>query len=288
VATAAAGRRDASLAVRVASAAVLAPAFLLAAWRGGAVFLAVVLVLALLAAREYARLALPGRAVAGLVVLASAAAFAPVRWLAPGDDAALGLLGTAVVLAALAAGVPAPDPATGARDAAFALLGAFWTGALFSFLVALRELPRELPGVPYAEGFSLLMIPVSITWTTDVAAYAAGHAWGGRRLLPRVSPGKTVAGALGGLAAAAAVGALLFEWAPGAVPRLGLAAGAAAGAGLAVLAEVGDLAKSVLKRAAGVKDSGRLIPGHGGVLDRFDALLFTAPVAYWMLRAVLA
>jgi phosphatidate cytidylyltransferase len=246
----------------------------------------VALGVALLAAREYVRLALPGRTAAGAVVLAAAAAFTLLAWLTPGEAAPAALVATAVVLTALAVGLAAPDPATGVRDAAFGLLGALWTGALPAFLVALRELPRESPGVPYEGGFSLLMIPVSLTWTTDVGAYAAGLAWGGRRLLPRVSPGKTVAGAVGGTAAAAAAGALLFAWAPGAVPALGAAAGAAIGVGLALLAQTGDLAESLLKRSAGVKDSSRLIPGHGGVLDRFDALLFTAPAAYWTLRMI--
>jgi phosphatidate cytidylyltransferase len=86
---------------------------------------------------------------------------------------------------------------------------------------------------------------------------------------------------------AAAVGALFFAWAPGAVPRLDAPAGALVGVAIGALAQVGDLAESLLKRASGVKDAARLIPGHGGVLDRFDGLLFAAPAAYWALRAML-
>ncbi|HEY6106973.1 MAG TPA: phosphatidate cytidylyltransferase, partial [Anaeromyxobacteraceae bacterium] len=114
-------------------------------------------------------------------------------------------------------------------------------------------------------------------WANDTFAYFAGSLFGRHRLLERVSPQKTwegfAGGALGSVAGALAVRALLL----GPVP---LWAALAVAAGGAVLGPLGDLAESMLKRAAGVKDSGRLIPGHGGLLDRIDALLFVAPWVY--------
>jgi phosphatidate cytidylyltransferase len=117
-------------------------------------------------------------------------------------------------------------------------------------------------------------------WSTDSAAYAAGRLIGGWRLMPSVSPNKTWAGLVGGIAGAALVGA-----------ALGLALGfdasllALAGAALALVAQGGDLMESAIKRRFGAKDSGRLIPGHGGLLDRIDGLMTAAPAAAAMCLA---
>ena len=112
-----------------------------------------------------------------------------------------------------------------------------------------------------------------VVWATDSAAYLVGRRVGGARLAPSISPGKTWAG-LGGGVIGASLASVIVAWALGS-ERLVHAAGL--GAGFAVIAQLGDLAESMLKRRAGVKDSGSLIPGHGGVLDRVDGLLLTAP-----------
>lgn len=119
---------------------------------------------------------------------------------------------------------------------------------------------------------------LALVWASDIGAYVAGRAIGGPRLAPRISPGKTVSGALGGLLAAVLVGvvaAVILEASYPASPgRAGLLAGL-----LGVVAQAGDLGESFVKRQFGVKDSGRLIPGHGGLLDRLDALLAVALAA---------
>ena len=123
---------------------------------------------------------------------------------------------------------------------------------------------------------------VLVVWASDVGAYLAGRVIGGPRLAPAISPGKTWAGVLGGLAGAAAVGlavAGLHAWRHHHLGSLGCWRAAAVAVGLSVLGQAGDLAESWAKRCFGVKDSGMLIPGHGGLLDRLDAALAVLPAA---------
>jgi phosphatidate cytidylyltransferase len=126
---------------------------------------------------------------------------------------------------------------------------------------------------------------VLATWASDVGAYFAGRAIGGPKLIPAVSPGKTVAGAVGGLALAAAVAVLYERFALRPYAQLAFLPGRALlfGIAISIAAQLGDSVESLLKRDAGVKDSSRLIPGHGGVLDRVDSLLFVLPVSYVLL-----
>jgi len=124
-----------------------------------------------------------------------------------------------------------------------------------------------------ALGWQTLLWTLGIVWATDIGAYAAGRAIGGPKLLPRVSPKKTWAGLAGGVLSAALVGAYAARWS-----GMGIAGLSLLSAGLAVVAQAGDLAESWVKRYFGVKDSSGIIPGHGGVLDRVDGLLAVAPV----------
>ncbi len=122
---------------------------------------------------------------------------------------------------------------------------------------------------------------VLLIWAADTGAYAAGRLWGRRKLFPRHSPGKTWEGWAGGTVLTGAVAVALHHWVPGAPLALGQWLGAAAL--VSVFGVWGDLAESMLKRSLGVKDSGRLLPGHGGVLDRFDSLLLATPfVVAWV------
>lgn len=123
------------------------------------------------------------------------------------------------------------------------------------------------------DGRETVLWLMGVVWATDTGAYFAGRALGGPRLAPRLSPNKTWAGLIGGMLSAAGVAALIASFVDGAVAAL-----AFLGALLAVVAQTGDLAESALKRHAGVKDSGRLIPGHGGILDRVDGLMPVAAV----------
>ena len=148
-----------------------------------------------------------------------------------------------------------------------------YTGCLLPFVALLHRPPL---------GPRWVILALVATWFADSGAYFAGRAFGRTKLAPSISPGKTVEGAIGGLACAVA-GAVGVRWlllrgtlpAPDAV-AVGVIGG--------VLGPAGDLAESLLKRSFGVKDSGKLLPGHGGMLDRVDALLFVAPAAWLWLR----
>jgi len=161
--------------------------------------------------------------------------------------------------------------------AAATLLGAVYVGALGGTIAALRTVP------PIEEGAWRLTLLLAIQVFSDSLAYFVGHAIGRRRLAPGISPGKSVEGAIGGL-----VGGVLGALAVRSLglPALPLAHAAGLGAGVAALGIVGDLYESLLKRWAGVKDSGTLFPGHGGMLDRLDSLLFGAPVLYYYFQYV--
>jgi phosphatidate cytidylyltransferase len=142
--------------------------------------------------------------------------------------------------------------------------------------------------VRLVHGREALLLPIVIVAASDTAQYYTGRAIGRRKLAPRISPSKTIEGAVGGLVAAAIVATFLApRWLGRADTATGLASplvGAAVGVTLALAGMAGDLFESFLKRRAGVKDSSSVIPGHGGVLDRVDSHLFAAPLYYLMLR----
>lgn len=143
-----------------------------------------------------------------------------------------------------------------------------------------RDLAGLMPDVPEATGGGLawFLLGLLVTWLSDTFAYLVGRTWGRRKLIPRISPNKTIEGAIGGLLAAG-----LTAVACDALFGMDIGAGWAilVGSGLGVVGMLGDLSESMLKRQRGVKDSGTLIPGHGGMLDRIDALVFVL-VACWL------
>jgi phosphatidate cytidylyltransferase len=153
--------------------------------------------------------------------------------------------------------------------------------ALFGGLPWLLWLGNSPQSISLAHPTFPLLLAVFCVWATDSFAFFVGRAVGKRKLAPKLSPNKTVEGALGGLTAGVLVGAL-FGWLFFRNVGIGLTIGAIAG----VFGQVGDLFESALKREIGIKDFGGILPGHGGVLDRFDSLLFVAPLAavvfhYW-------
>ena len=155
------------------------------------------------------------------------------------------------------------------RQGAIVLTGMLYIGLTLSYLVLVRLLPQ---------GESLLLFLLLVTWVADTGAYYVGTLYGQRAIAPRISPKKTVEGLLGGLAAATIV-AYAARWTF--VPEFSHLDTLALAVFLTLAGLWGDLVESAIKRSVGVKDSGGLLPGHGGMLDRLDSLLFTAPAFYY-------
>jgi len=269
-------------ATRTAVAAVGIPIAVAAMYFGGWVLAALLALCAVLATRELFQMAELKRAfpigwvgMGGAALLIALAAVHPERGIDTPLPTAAAVL---VLLAALTAAIwqrgVAGEPLL---SVAVTFMGAVYP-ALLAFALFLRHLP-DLDGPLH--GTAVLLFPVVLTWLSDTFAYFAGRLWGKRKLIPKVSPGKTVAGSLGAVIGTplAAVGYALFlqrfgSWQPGLVEA------ALFGVAVSIAAQVGDLAESLLKRDVGVKDSGKLLPGHGGALDRFDSLFFTLPLGY--------
>jgi phosphatidate cytidylyltransferase len=159
-------------------------------------------------------------------------------------------------------------------------------GVLYASLITYVYLLRYHPyTVTAASGTLVAVLPILLVWATDIGAYTFGRMFGKRKLMPSVSPGKTVAGAVGGLVLTVIVCLLYVRFLLMPYAQLGftLAGAVLFGIIVSVAGQTGDLAESLLKREAGVKDSSTLLPGHGGILDRFDSLLFVLPIAYLVL-----
>jgi len=272
-----------NLTKRLAVAALGVPLCVAVTWAGGPLFAAGLAVLAVVALREIAAMVRERDQVFLEGPAAAIAALFPLSvWFAGpgsvGPRAAAALI-TLTGIAALRI-APAERPF---QAAALSFTAVFYVGGLLAFGVPLRE--TMIAG--RLEGTLLFFLPVVVTWLVDTAAYSGGRAFGRRRLAPRISPNKTVAGGVSALAAgpvaAAAYGLLLL---PALSEDLGLFGLLALGLVLAAAAIVGDLVESSLKRECGVKDSSTLLPGHGGLLDRMDSLLWTIPVAWFFLEAL--
>ena len=162
------------------------------------------------------------------------------------------------------------------------VFGVIYVALLAGGLVGVRMLPDTAPGTPVPHLASKLLTTFfTIVMMTDTGAYYTGRAIGRHKLAPRVSPGKTIEGAIGGFVMAVVAGLvcrLAF------FPEIPISHALALGAILGAIGQVGDLAESLLKRGSNVKDSGKLLPGHGGMLDRVDSILFCAPVLYFYSR----
>ena len=256
---------------RLLSGAVLVAMAVSAIWFLGTLpLLAVAELVLLLALHEYDRVAgALDLQIAGVV--AGAAAMLTCAAVAlPGAPLGAVLVAALVALGALALVANRPA-ARSLGDVAGGLFASIYLGLPLGALVALHRLAGR-------EGLLLLMATVM---ASDTCQYYTGRAFGRRPLAPAISPGKTVEGALGGFVGGAACFAIVGHWWLPAVP---VAMRVLLGLALVALGIVGDLFESRLKRGAGLKDSSTLIPGHGGVLDRIDALLFAAPVFYVFVR----
>jgi phosphatidate cytidylyltransferase len=268
------------LGIRVLSALVFGPAFVILAWRGTFWFTA--LVCLLIAAGTYEFIALLRHA--GFRPYARVVQAASVLlpwWLfwAPGD--LLWGYWVAVPVVVLIAAVRRGQTRDSLRDVATSLLTVAYVAGLFGHLVLLRTLPAMHGGTPQ-QGFALVILVFVSVWVTDTGAYLVGSLWGRRRLAPAISPGKSVEGAVGAAVLTAVAGAVCAATFLG--DLMTPLSGAALGLAASLVGLLGDLVESMFKRDAGIKDASNIIPGHGGVLDRFDSVLFVGPLIYWATR----
>ena len=279
---------------RVAVAAVGIPVGVALIYVGGIPLAVVAALLALLGTLEVYGLARArgwepfpwlGGPAAVLVVLSVEAVGTMEAWAPWGVALLVGL-----TLAALGAAVFWRGPEGAPLLAAgITVMGVAYAAVPLALVLLLRTFPGVEGRTMAWAGAYLAMLPLVVTWLGDSAAYFSGKHLGRRKLIPSVSPKKTVEGAIGGLLGST-LGALAFAalfLGPGSPTVLPLLWAGVLGLTIGVVAPVGDLAESVMKREAGVKDSGALLPGHGGVLDRFDGIYFTVPLTYAFLLLVL-
>jgi len=223
---------------------------------------------------EYARI-WAAKGIRVSVPIGSAATVALIFWagLAPGETGVLGAILAGAALVTLSH-ILFQYEERSIEDGVITLAGILYVGFLLSHLLLLRGLGE---GTGWDLGLRWVLLAFLCTWAADIFAYFVGVTFGKHRLAPKISPKKSVEGLIGGAAAAMIAGIL---WGP--LLEIGPAAGGFLGFLIAGVATLGDLAESALKRHAGVKDSGTLLPGHGGVLDRFDSSLFVLPFVYYI------
>ncbi len=277
-----------NLGLRLLVAAVGIPVGFLVVWTGGWVLGAAALLFALGGAWEFIGIARAGgrRPFAWIVLPSTALLVGLAVW--TGSYAAWSGLALAVLLLVAFVSLLLTLRYRGTNGEPLAgvgstLLGIVYVALPFAFVPFLREHPEAAAVAPGWAGTFLVVFPLMVTWLGDSSAYFGGRFWGNRKLFPSVSPSKTVEGALTGLVGSVIGGALVTAFllpVMGGGMSLSIAGGAAFALLIGVVGQLGDLVESLLKREAGVKDSGTFLPGHGGILDRFDAVLFTLPLTY--------
>ncbi len=264
--------RQAGVVPRMAAILVGVPCVYIITERGGVFFLLLVDLMILLGLSEFFQLMeAKGNRPSRLLGYTAALAVSLHVYL---DGPALTLVLTVILVLIMIREVFRPDADKALANIAVTVLGIMYVGWLGSHLVMLRELDVDY-------GSRIVFFGLLIIWACDTVAYIVGILFGRRKLVPHISPNKTWAGALGGL-----VGGTLAGWVSVStfLPVITPVTGAGLGLACAVIGQLGDLVESLLKRDAGIKDSAQLIPGHGGILDRVDSLLFSMPLLFYWFR----
>lgn len=234
------------------------------------IFTCLVFLLTALGLAEFYRMALPQRKAEGYAAaVAGSLVLVPLTFFATAPFLTLFALSTFVLCFMLVMLFRIRDIKQAAQESALLIMGILYIPLLLGHLALLRSLPF---------GTSWILLLLIIVMCGDSAAYYCGTAWGKTRLYPEVSPKKSVEGSIGGLFGSIA-GALVTK--ATIFPQLTVIDCLATAVLLGVLGQLGDLFESLLKRSCGVKDSGTIFPGHGGVLDRLDSILFAAPACFY-------
>ena len=260
------------LVYRILSAIVLIPVVLWAVYKGGSFYFAAVAIASLLAAHEFYSMMIRGghRPSYPLGMALTALLLLDARY-PPWQLSRLSL--AAALILSLIWHLLQRETRNALVNWSLTLAGALYVGWLASHFISLRDLPQ---------GMDWTALALLSTWACDTGAYSVGMAFGRRPFFPHISPHKTWEGAIGGWISGTVVAVLV-----GSFIGMGVGHSLILGVVIALAATFGDLAESLLKRQVGVKDSGRLIPGHGGMLDRIDSLLFTVVVVYYYVVRVM-
>ncbi|MBI5708694.1 MAG: phosphatidate cytidylyltransferase [Candidatus Eisenbacteria bacterium] len=280
-AAAPAKRSSWSLGLRVTSGVLFVPLLVLLARAGGIAFLGLIALEVGLGLVEFYRM-MRDKGLRPYPLLGLACALG-VLWKAfrPHQSQSDFLL-TAALLLTLGLGLRRPDLKGRVEGMAVTLFGVLYVGWLSAHLVLLRELPWRA-GTDYADGARYALLAFFLTWSCDTGAFAVGRVLGRNRPWARISPRKSVEGAIGGFLSGLAAAFIARVWF---ARFLGVADALLLGVLVGVFAQVGDLVESMLKRDARSGDSSDIIPGHGGILDRFDSLFFAAPLVFYYLKIV--
>ncbi len=268
-----------SLAGRLLAAAIFLPCFFIIAHRGGIYYLILVDLIIMFGLFEFYK-------------MMEAKGLRPYKWIGLLSGAALpwylffrqgiyaNVLLTLTFIAVMIAELLRRDKGHAVYHISVTIFGVLYVAWLGSHLMLLRELPI-IAGLDYSFGYTFVIIVFALTWSYDTGAYTFGRLFGRHKLFPAISPGKTVEGAIGGTFLSIA-GILIVRQVMD--TRLGIVEAVVLAVAASIIGQLGDLVESMIKRDAKIKDSASSIPGHGGILDRFDSLLFTAPLIYYALR----
>ena len=276
-----------NLLVRIGSAVVLIPVVIACIYAGTWPTAILMALASVLMAEEFTRITLKAHDAAQFTAIA--ASVCPALTFAALGQGAFSVIAVEAVLVLIAVFViyllrgPLPEAP---QRISLVFTAFFYTGVLPASIVALRGLEGQPGGTGILSdlGMAWVVIAFLLTWSNDTGAYVFGRTLGRRKLYPAVSPGKSWEGFWGGMLTTVGA-AFLIRWCFGL--NLTWTEVLLLAFPVSVLGPLGDLSESMIKRAYGVKDSGRTIPGHGGVLDRLDAMLFTAPYIFFFVSVVL-
>lgn len=232
-------------------------------------FLLIILGLICLAQQEYFTLSLPGLSAPQKILGLFLSVLVPLSFYDGRRECFLGIISVLLFVLIMLTLQGKGDLAPRLKKMHSLLLGLLYVPFFLSFFILLNK---------FGEGRFWILFALAAVYGGDIVAFYVGRSWGKRKLAPLISPGKTIEGGIGAVGGSL-VGALLFKFLF--FPKVPLGPTVVIGLGVGVLGQIGDLFESLLKRVAQVKDSGTLIPGHGGLLDRIDSVLLAAPWVYF-------
>jgi phosphatidate cytidylyltransferase len=271
-----------SLFLRIIMSAIFLPCLLVIAWRGGIYYLILIDIIILIGLLEFYRM-MEVKGLSPYKTIGILSGLAIPWYIFFQQGIYVNFLLTIIFIGIMLMELVRREKGLAVYHISVTVFGVLYVAWLGSHLVLIRELP-VLKGMEYKYGYYFVIMTIVLTWCYDTGAYTVGRLFGKHKLFPSISPGKTIEGAVGGLVFSI-VGILIVRHTL--VPFLGIYAAIGLAFLASIIGQLGDLVESMLKRDVKIKDSSGAIPGHGGVLDRFDSMLFTAPMIYYFLKYII-